>query len=285
VLSSTLPEGVLSFPTEGTLQPGTDTLKFPLCFTACDKLLIEQDDVYYVRVKSQDFRCPVMEDTIDLVIKVIVPENKKPKVFTSPDSPFFYYANDTISIDVIGMDEDMGDLITLTANGDGFDLAEKGMSFKEVSGYDSISSKLEWVPDCDAFENQPYKIVFRVKDNSCIYSHEDSISIVINIQDHESTLADISVPNLITPNGDGLNDVFEIPALKGDMFPDNCEYYYKHVQIYNIWGAKVFESESRQFQWDPKGFPDGIYFYYLNLNKKEVTGWLQIIRGLPPYSY
>ena len=46
---------------------------------------------------------------------------------------------------------------------------------------------------------------------------------------------DIEVFNLVTPNGDGDNDVFVIRNI--EMYPDNS------VEIYNRWGVKVFGVE------------------------------------------
>ncbi len=66
-------------------------------------------------------------------------------------------------------------------------------------------------------------------------------------------------PNLVTPNGDGINDRFVIPALLDqDCYPHN------ELYIYNRWGKQVYQQTDihhpDQF-WDPTGVPPGPYFF------------------------
>lgn len=68
------------------------------------------------------------------------------------------------------------------------------------------------------------------------------------------------MPNAFTPNDDGLNDVFRIPA---DVF-----FTLKNFSIYNRWGEKIFFTTDITKGWDGriKGVkqPTGIYVYSLN---------------------
>lgn len=65
----------------------------------------------------------------------------------------------------------------------------------------------------------------------------------------------ISVPNVFTPNGDGINDHL---VVQGDI---------SSISIYNRWGLKVFESNSELNSWDGqlsgKQVREGVYFYHL----------------------
>ena len=77
--------------------------------------------------------------------------------------------------------------------------------------------------------------------------------------------ADLEFPNVITPNGDGVNDVFAIVNLNPSL--DNV------LTIYDRWGQKVFEMENYRTYikdgvlYNPEtGFTaehnsDGVYFY------------------------
>ncbi len=65
----------------------------------------------------------------------------------------------------------------------------------------------------------------------------------------------ITVPNVITPNGDGKNDRFHVEGLENF---DNSILY-----IYNRWGAKVYNSDSYDNQWDGENLTDGVYYYHL----------------------
>lgn len=69
-----------------------------------------------------------------------------------------------------------------------------------------------------------------------------------------------AVPNVFTPNGDGVNDVFTFDAVNmGEI----------HVLIYDRWGLKMFESTSTgNVKWDGKNkggstVTDGTYFYII----------------------
>ena len=69
----------------------------------------------------------------------------------------------------------------------------------------------------------------------------------------------LQFPNVVTPNGDGINDRFVIGNLiNGLGYPINSLY------IYNKWGTLVFHRDniaSDDDFWDPSGVPAGTYFY------------------------
>ncbi len=89
----------------------------------------------------------------------------------------------------------------------------------------------------------------------------DSLLLIVtsNIPDG---ISDISKAyNIFTPNGDGLNDLWDISDLVNG---DNCE-----LIIMNRWGSTVYEDESFTGQWtgvDNGGneLPDGTYYYILD---------------------
>lgn len=69
----------------------------------------------------------------------------------------------------------------------------------------------------------------------------------------------LQFPNVVTPNGDGINDRFVIKNLvEGIGYPVN------QLDIYNRWGTRVYHKEniSRDEDfWDPADMPAGTYFY------------------------
>jgi gliding motility-associated-like protein len=74
------------------------------------------------------------------------------------------------------------------------------------------------------------------------------------------------IPNVFTPNNDGVNDFFE---LFGGVGPFS-------LQIFNRWGQMIYSSDDYQNNWDGtfKGEPvaDGVYTYYLEcLYKNPVS--------------
>ncbi len=70
----------------------------------------------------------------------------------------------------------------------------------------------------------------------------------------------ILVPNVITPNGDGINDDLGLKIADPSLITDY------HLYVYNRWGALLFSSEYINHNWDgrtPAGDPveKGTYFY------------------------
>lgn len=84
------------------------------------------------------------------------------------------------------------------------------------------------------------------------------------------------IPNVFTPNGDGLND--ELQFFNIDQ---TAEY---SIQIFNRWGAKVYEGTNALAHWDGGDQNEGTYFYVLkyritcNDEEREVKGTTTLLR-------
>ncbi|TDS50959.1 choice-of-anchor J domain-containing protein [Myroides indicus] len=82
---------------------------------------------------------------------------------------------------------------------------------------------------------------------------------------------DCPIPRGISPNNDGLNDVF-------DLTPHGVE----SIKIYNRWGTEVYShGAGYTTQWhgqskNGKQLPDGTYYYVIHAHGKIRTGWVQI---------
>ncbi len=79
----------------------------------------------------------------------------------------------------------------------------------------------------------------------------DSITDTIQIKKPK-----LSIPNVFTPNGDGINDTWEIADL--DRYINNDLY------VFNRWGEKVFSMSDYQGHWNGSKLPDGMYYYILH---------------------
>lgn len=74
-------------------------------------------------------------------------------------------------------------------------------------------------------------------------------------------ISGILIPNVITPNGDGLNDIFKIIGL--------YQFEKVEIQIFDRFKNMIYENPNYQNNWDVSStVRDGTYFYSLRLYKK-----------------
>jgi gliding motility-associated-like protein len=99
----------------------------------------------------------------------------------------------------------------------------------------------------------------------------DTITSIITV------LEGVLIPNVFTPNGDGVNDAFYIP---------NSGLTEYSLEIYDRWGVKIFESTAPEIRWDGRstsGMPcsDGTYYYILKaitpIKDYSTTGYVMLI--------
>ena len=87
----------------------------------------------------------------------------------------------------------------------------------------------------------------------------------------------VQVPNAFSPNGDNVNEVWEIENYEN--YPD------MRVEVFNRWGNKVFSSKGYGVPWDGtyngKELPVATYYYLIYLrstNEEPLSGNVTIIR-------
>jgi gliding motility-associated-like protein len=90
----------------------------------------------------------------------------------------------------------------------------------------------------------------------------------------------LKIPNVFTPNGDGVNDVFKI---------DISGFKKYSLVIWNRWGNNVFESDNPDKMWNGKTNndggenPAGTYYYLFNYQlrgeqEQTIRGSITLIR-------
>ncbi|MDB5252489.1 MAG: hypothetical protein JWP27_1658 [Flaviaesturariibacter sp.] len=85
-----------------------------------------------------------------------------------------------------------------------------------------------------------------------------------------------TVPNVFSPNGDGINDTWAIGSL--ESYPGAT------VEVYNRYGQLVFNSAGYARPWDGtfkgKPLPVGTYYYIINPRngRKQLAGFVDILR-------
>ena len=114
---------------------------------------------------------------------------------------------------------------------------------ESISFSSNLPGTYEWSPtygidcsDCSSVIFSPEEtttFVLQIDTIGCISRDE----IIINVE----VSGNISVPNLFTPNGDGVNDLLEIYGYSIDELD---------FRIYDRWGEIVFQTNSILDHWD-----------------------------------
>jgi gliding motility-associated-like protein len=77
------------------------------------------------------------------------------------------------------------------------------------------------------------------------------------------------IPNVLSPNGDGQNDVWCFENWAGF---ENCF----AIEIANRWGRSVFSSSDPNSCWAPKREDSGVYYYTLQLGNTQKKGFITL---------
>ncbi|WP_167852003.1 gliding motility-associated C-terminal domain-containing protein [Hymenobacter elongatus] len=79
------------------------------------------------------------------------------------------------------------------------------------------------------------------------------------------------IPNIITPNGDPLNQRFVLAGYRLGHWS---------LTIYNRWGRTVYTNPLYANEWDAEGQPAGVYYYLLQHPQTgtKLRGWVEVMR-------
>ena len=135
---------------------------------------------------------------------------------------------------------------------------------------------------------QPYQYLWSTGDNADYLADlgQGTFNFTVTdsnncIEEEEVTLNPLEelclfIPDIITPNADGFNDVWEIPGI--EYYPEAV------VEIYNRWGKRIFHSEGYEIKWDgtfnDKDLPMDSYHYIIDIKNglKPFIGNITIVR-------
>ncbi len=107
-------------------------------------------------------------------------------------------------------------------------------------------------------------------DTACGYEYVQDFDVVI-----DEIGRPVHIPNAFSPNGDGVNDAFQV-------FGDHCARG-DFLKIYNRWGEVVFETQAPFAEfWDglqpDKRAPQGVYTYIMKAGGTMHRGYLTLFR-------
>jgi len=136
-----------------------------------------------------------------------------------------------------------------------------------------------------ALEEGDFRVEYTMSDDESRILDECSFLLYVEgFQEVDSlTLKELDkrpVCSLLTPNGDGVNDVFVINEV--DSYPDN------ELVVFDRLGSLVFRSRSYKNDWNgmngnkrslnvKSALPVGTYFYlFLSQNEKIFSGYIEL---------
>jgi len=143
-------------------------------------------------------------------------------------------------------------------------------SYSHTWSLNAEFSSAEFNESIELNNSGEYIITLETSNENCTAIHTATITMLQH---------DIVIPNVFTPNGDGVNDLFTF---------DNYGYTVETVQIYNRWGMEVTSDHNNVILWNGHNksgdaVPEGVYYYSLLVKdiegkSSEWTGYVQLNR-------
>ena len=152
------------------------------------------------------------------------------------------------------------------------------LSVETKTTYNTTFDFSQYATDENVAGNYTVRLIARTDNvapsGNIIYCPDTTENTILVINDF------LQFPNVVTPNGDGINDLFIIKGLvEGMGYPINS------LDIYNKWGTLVFHRtniSSMDDFWDPSNVPSGTYFYRFSAHgyngNVEHNGAIEVIK-------
>ena len=202
-----------------------------------------------------------------------LPSFSPQETLVSPVDYIVVQANEGISFPVAGQDIETN-FMSLSMQALNFTKQSTTLTFDSVAGRQFISSDFSWTPGCGDIRQQPYIVQFRLEEVICGITRKTERKMYLLVAD--TTIINFNPANVITPNGDGLNEFFSFSDI---LKQSNCEYLFADLKMYNRWGKPVFETSDGSFKWDGDNVPAGVYFYVVTFKAGfYYRGWLSVLR-------
>ena len=155
-----------------------------------------------------------------------------------------------------------GESTNLEVNG-----APAGATYKWLVGNQEVAVKetnhLEVMP----LNTTTYRLQVTSK-AGCVFT--DSVKVEVGSR-KAIAQSQIAIPNIFTPNGDGINDYFEIGKPQGEVVD---------LVIFDRWGKQIYSRKNYDNRWSGTNLESGTYYYIITLQgtKKTHKGWVEIMR-------
>lgn len=211
---------------------------------------------------SVDFSITTPQDLLPATTYWIVVIGMYGNGYTMPAECMFNITVDGPGADIVGVDFSAGPDVVIPA-GASTQLQATGGTTYYWSPPSGLSGNEVPDPVAQPGETTAYTVTTEI--DGCTYV--DTVVVEVTRL--------VEPVNTFTPNGDGINDVWEIPELRN--------YPQAEVIIYDRWGQRVYHSIGYKEPFDGKGLPVGTYYWYIQVNDVKgksdpYTGYVTIVR-------
>jgi gliding motility-associated-like protein len=175
-----------------------------------------------------------------------------------------------IKLDVSPLPKINFDVVTLLCIGDSIILDETDPTL-ETFYYDTLTGSNGF----KTIINSAGFYTLRAQ-NDCGYSFKMISVEMIECPDKKiDCLLEFEMPNVITPNGDLINDLLTPAKIKciGEM----------KTTLFNRWGEIIYETSKPTIEWDGSAYTEGVYYWkveYTDLNSKKIEqkGFFHLVK-------
>ncbi len=193
------------------------------------------------------------------------------------------FIGDVIEFDVLGTDSDRDSLV-LEMQAVGFNLNEldadlqpsnpttAGQGAFELRAFFRLLTQCGMLGQDNTNKSYLYRLVLSDV-NTCNLKESDTVFVQLNLADKPQPPF-TPFPNVFTPNGDAQNQTYRIENLP----IDNCKDQFRFIEVFNRWGARVFYSQERNFEWDGSDLPTGIYYYLIQFANSQYKGTITVLK-------
>ncbi len=205
----------------------------------------------------------------------------------NPTEPttYYYFVYDSICYDVDSVMIDVYPLVGVDAGDDVEIFLDESTQLQATGGEDTVTYL--WIPNTWLDDPNIANPVATPEETTTYYVYITTPSGCVEYDSVTVTVVTtLLIPSGFTPNGDGINDTWEIDNL--DFFSDVL------IEIYNRWGEKlfIFRGHGKDYEhvpenrwdglWKGKPVPIGTYYYIIDFHdefeEKPKTGPLTIMR-------
>ena len=236
-----------------------------------ENILTNDDDFVYQSLEAGEYQLEIIQEQI--VCDDTIAREKRSGTFeiTGPRNAFAYSVNSLIEVTVA---YPYG-----TIEIDSIARFNAPYEIRIAAGSETDTAWVEIVNDNPAA--RPYRYTYPdMPIGDYLIEVRDGFGCTIDTLVQIRYTTDLFVPNIFTPNDDGVNDTFEIVNL--DIYGEDEGV---RLRVVNRLGTTVFSSDNytNAEAWDGEENAEGIYFYYLTLSDgTQRTGWVELFRGKTP---